>query len=323
MRSITIAAAAVAVIAALSASCDGTGPVIDVDFPFYFVQDIDISGIPANCCFLKPGGDGVVSGSPPDSLYLTDHQNGYVLARLSIDGYPIEDVGATAEGGYALAMCGDLLYHVSNDTYVVHEPTVLASYGLFVLTDPTGSDWRVYTVGQDGLVSAVSSLSWDVTGTWETGIDQPVAAVITADGASIFIADDGDDRVKRVSTADPGTVLSECHVPGGVSDMYAGEGDLVFVAADSLSELWGLDTGTGLRYSTYPLTMPAISVAVTPDGDYLYAGLENGELLVMNEQSLATEATASYGRVLDMAIDGSGNRALVCTELGKVITLRR
>lgn len=305
----------------IAAGCGPTDPVISVDFPYFFIQDINVSGIPAECGFLKAGGEGIASA---DSLYFVDFQNGYVRARIDT-GYPIDDVGATAEGGYALVLCGSLLFHVSDETYIVHEPTVLPSPGRFILTDPYTGNWLVYSIGAGGDITAVNTLSWDVVATYSvTGLDDPVAAAITADGTAIFVADGQDDTVARILTSDPGTISTQCQVPGGVSDLYAGGGDLVYAALDSVSAIWALDRDTGQRYTSYPLTMPAISVAVTPDDHYIYAGFNGTGITVINAQNGDIEATTTdYGTPYDIAVDESGYRALLCTSLGKIIVLGR
>jgi hypothetical protein len=302
--------------------CGTTNPTITADFPFFFLQDVDVSGIPEHCCYLSSGGDGVAGA---DSLYFIDYQNGFVRARVSVEGYTIEDVGATADGGYGLALCGNLLYYVSNDTYTVHSPVPLSSYGVFILTNPTGGNWHLYSVGLSGTITTINSLSWDVTAVdTVTGLQDPVAAVITADGSSIFIADGSDDTIKMISTSNPGTVTAQCTVPGGVADLYAGPGNLIYAAADSLSAIWGIDTGTGQHFSTYPLDSPAVSVAVTPDDNYLFVGFSGSGVSVINTQNLDVEATStSYGTPHDIAINADGNRAIICSSLGKILSLEK
>ena len=301
--------------------CGPTDPVISIDFPFYFLQDIDVSGVPSDCCFLEAGDDGIAAA---DSLYFLDYFDGYTRAKVYLQGYPIEDVGATAEGGYALGLCGNLLFYVSDGTYTVHDPVPLSSYGRFILTNPTGGSWHLFSVGSDGTLTTINYSSWDVTDVTQVpGLTDPVGAVITSDGSAIFIADGGDDTVKKIATSNPGTVLAECDVPGGIADIYAGGGSLVYVAPDSISAIWGIDTGTGQHYSTYPLVAPAVSVAVTPDDHYIYAGFSGAGVSVINTQNLEVEASATeYGTPYDIAIDGSGHRALLCTSLGKFIVLR-
>ena len=319
---VLLSAFAAAVIILSGTSCGITSPVISADFPFCFLQDISVSGIPLNCCYLKDGGDGIAA---VDSLYFIDYEQGYCLARVYLEGYPVEDVGATAEGGYALALCGNLLFYVSNSTYIVHSPVALSSYGRFILTEPTGGSWHLYSVGEDGTIITINSQSWDVTAVDSvSGLHNPVAAVITADGSAIFIADGYDNTIKKISTDDFSTVLTECAVPGGINDLYAGSGNLVYAAPDSLSEIWGIDTGTGQCYSTYPISSPAIEVAVTPDDHYLFVAHKSSSVSVINTQNNDVEATTSrYGTVYDISINPNGNRALLCSNLDKIISLEK
>jgi DNA-binding beta-propeller fold protein YncE len=302
--------------------CGVTDPFISIDFPFFFLQDISTSNIPYSCCYLKESRDGIAAS---DSLYFVDYEYGYCLARVDLQGYAIEDVGATAEGGYALALCGNLLFYVSNSTYVVHSPVVLSSYGRFILTDPTGSSWHLYSVGANGTITTINSQSWDVTAIdVVSGLQDPVAAAITSDGTAIFIADGNDNTIKKISTDDFSTVTAECIVPGGINDLYAGPGNLIYAAPDSLNAIWGIDTGTGQHYSTYPISSPALSVAVTPDDHYIYVGYKSSGVSVINAQNNDVEATStSYGTVYDIAINGNGKRAMLCSNLAKIFTLEK
>jgi DNA-binding beta-propeller fold protein YncE len=302
--------------------CGVTSPDMSIDFPFYFMQDINTRTIPFHCCYLKSGDDGVAA---TDSLYFVDYQYGYCVAKVSLQGYPVEDVGATAEGGYALALCGNLLFHVSDGTYTVHTPTALGSYGRFILTDPVGGSWHLYSVGNDGTITTVNSQSWDVTAVdTVAGLSDPQAAAITDDGTAIFIADGNDDTVKKISTSDLSSIVSECAVPGGVADLCAGSGNIVYAAPDSLDEIWGIDTGTGQHYDTYDIPSPALSVAVTGDGNYIYVSFQNGGISVINAQNGDVEASSSsYGTVYDITVNGSGTRALICSNLDKIITLEK
>ncbi|NOQ21501.1 MAG: hypothetical protein GQ565_02465 [Candidatus Aegiribacteria sp.] len=317
-----ISVLAVAVMVLSETGCGITSPVFSTDFPFYFLQDITVPTTPLHCCYLKDGGDGIAA---VDSLYFIDYENGYCLARVYLEGYTVEDVGATAEGGYALALCGNLLFYVSNSTYIVHSPVALSSYGRFILTEPTGGSWHLYSVGANGTITTINSQSWDVTAVNSvSGLQDPVAAAITADGTAIFIADGYDNTIKKISTGDLSAVVTECAVPGGINDLYAGSGNLVYAAPDSLNVIWGIDTGTGQHYSTYPISSPAVAVAVTPDDHYLFVAHKSSGVSVINTQNNDVEATTSgYGTVYDIAVNPNGNRSLLCSNLAKIISLEK
>ncbi|OPL20126.1 MAG: hypothetical protein AVO35_01345 [Candidatus Aegiribacteria sp. MLS_C] len=306
----------------LPLGCGVTGPDMSVDFPFYFLQDVSTATLPMHCCYLGSGDDGVAAS---DSVYFIDYQQGYCLAKVGVQGYSVEDVAATAEGGYAMALCGNLLFYISDGTYVVHDPVPLGSYGRFLLTDPVGGSWHVYSVGADGTITTINTQSWDVVAVDDPpDLEDPVAAAISAGGTAIFVADGSDDTIRKISTGDLGTVVAECHVPGGVADMYAGAGNLVYAAADSLSEIWAVDTGSCQPYETYDISSPALAVAVTPDGGYIYIAHQSGGLTVISAENGEVEASSSsYGTVYDMAVNGSGSRTLICSNLGKIITLEK
>lgn len=312
-----------ATVLALFAGCGVTGPDFSLDFPFYFLQDVSTTSLPLHCSYLRSGDDGIAATG--DSLYFINYQQGYCAARVGVQGYTIEDVGATAEGGYALALCGNLLFYVSDGTYVVHSPVVLGSYGRFILTDAQGGNWHLFSVGSDGTVITINSQSWDVIAVDSVpGLSDPAAAVITADGSAIFVADGADGTVKKIPTGNLGSVSAECQVPGGVADMYAGAGGLIYAAPDSLSQVWGIDTGTGQHYSTWEISSPARSLAVTPDGKYIFVAHRSSGLSVINAQDGEVEAaTGDYGTIFDVAVNPSGSRAIICSNLDKIISLEK
>lgn len=313
----------VASVAALVTGCGVTSPDMSMDFPFYFLQDVSTASAPVHCCYLGPGHDGVAAS---DSLYFLDYRYGYCLARVDLQGYTVEDLCATSDGGYAAVLCGNLLFYVSDGTYVVHEPVTLGSYGSLLLAPPPKGSLHLYSLGSGGIVTTVNTQSWDVVSVDTIpGLSKPVAAAISSDGTAMFIADGDDDTVKKISTGNPGTVLAECHVPGGISCMCGGHGNLVYASLDSLDQVWGIDVGTGKHYSTLQAPGRAVSMAVTPDEKYIYvAGGNGGGLTVVNLREGDVEvSTDSYGVVADVAINGSGDRALLCSNLDKIITLQK
>ena len=298
-----------------------TSPSFNIYFPFSFLQDIPVPVNPNNCCYLGSGNDGIVSAG--DSLYFVNYSYGNCVARVYLDGYTIEDVGATDEGGYALALCGNLLYHISNDIYTVHDPTPLDSYGKFILTNPQGNR-HLYSIGV-GSITTINSNSWDVVATHSiSGLVDPVEAVITANGTAIYIADASDNKIKKISTAELGAIVAECEIPGGISDLYAGSGNLIYASCDSISAVWGIDTGTGQHLYTYDLPAPAVCIAVTPNDHYIFAGFSNGSISVVNAGNLEIEATSTtYSTPLDMAINGNNERSIICSNAGMILTLQK
>jgi DNA-binding beta-propeller fold protein YncE len=174
-------------------------------------------------------------------------------------------------------------------------------------------------------VTTINTQSWDVVAVDQpAGLEDPVAAAISASGSAIFIADGNDDTIKKISTGNLGTVSAECQVPGGVSDLFAGPGNLIYAATDSLSEIWAIDTGSCQPYATYNIASPAIAVAVTPDDGYIYVAHQNSGLTVISAEDGEVQATsASYGTVYDLTVNGSGSRALLCSNLDKIITLEK
>ena len=65
-------------------------------------------------------------------------------------------------------------------------------------------------------------------------------------------------------------------------------------------------------------------MAVTPDGHYIYVGFQGNGVTVINAQNRDVEASSvSYGTPHDIAINPNGNRAILCTSLGKIITLEK
>jgi DNA-binding beta-propeller fold protein YncE len=287
--------------------CDSTGPSFSTDYPIFYLQNISTSGTPVACAFFGNAGDGLAgSGS---HLYFIDRDAGYVRADIDL-GQPINDVTTTAEGGYAVAVCGGLLYYVSNETYVVHNAVVLPVEGVFIVTKPQSN--ILYVIGSDGTVAEIETVLWTVSATHTTGISSPSAAAISADGQALFVADAVDSTIKKLSTSSF-EILAECLVEGGTADLYAGSGSVIWAAPAQKSELWTINIGTGLHDGTYLLPSYPLSVAVMSNGLYVFAGCPGYGTIVIDTQTGDTERTvADYGTPDDIAILGTGDRSILC-----------
>lgn len=287
--------------------CDSTGPSFSTDYPIFYLQNIDTSGTPVACDFFGNNGDGLAGSGT--HLYFIDRDMGYVLADIDL-GQPINDVTTTAEGGYGVAVCGTLLYYVSNEAYHLYEAILLPVNGLFVVTKPQSN--TLYVIGSDGTIAEVETVSWTVSATHTTGLTSPTAAAISADGQALFVADAADNTVKKLSTSSF-EVQAECPVEGGTADLYAGSGSSIWAAPAQRSELWTINVGTGLHDGTYDLVSYPVSVAVMSNGLYVFAGCPGYGTIVIDTQTGDTERTVSdYGTPDDIAILGSGDRSLLC-----------
>ncbi|MFO8183671.1 MAG: hypothetical protein R6U39_05805, partial [Candidatus Aegiribacteria sp.] len=62
----------------------------------------------------------------------------------------------------------------------------------------------------------------------------------------------------------------------------------------------------------------------TPDGKYIFVAHQNSGLSVVNAQNEEVEAsTGDYGTIFDVAVNASGSRAIVCSNLDKIISLEK
>ncbi len=289
--------------------CDSTGPSFSNDYPIYYLMNIDTSGAPVACTFFGTNGDGIAGAGT--HLYFIDRDAGYVRADKDL-GQPINDVTTTAEGGFGVAVCGGLLYYVSNETYVVHNAVVLPVDGVLVVTKPQAN--TLYVIGYNGMIVEIETVLWTVAATHPSVISFPVAAVISADGQALFVADGSDNTVKKLSTSSF-EVLAECEVEGGIADLYAGSGSSIYVAPAGKSEIWTINTGTGLHDGTYQVPGYPVSVAVMADGRYIFAGCTNYGTVVVNTQTGEQEVTLSdYGVPNDIALLGEGSRSMLCVD---------
>jgi DNA-binding beta-propeller fold protein YncE len=294
-------------------SCDTGGPSFDAPFPFLYLQDIGVAGEPAACDFMSSSGTAVVAAGT--HMYFIDHDMGYVLADIDA-GYPLTDLCATAEGGYAAAVYGNLLIYVSDGTYLEHEPVLLPAYGLYVAAQPSGN--ALWVACSDGSIQTVSTLTWDVSSSHATSVGSPSGIAANTDGSRIFVADASDSTVKTLSTADF-SLLAEEDIPGGAADLCSAPQGGAWVACssgDAPHELWHLDAGTGLHDGTIPLPGDAISVAVTPDNAWFFAGLELQTVVVDGAGTVEASDNGNEAPAVDIAISGDGDRAVVCQGAG-------
>ncbi len=302
----------------MAAACDPAGPSGFVDFPFFYLQDVDCPGAPVACTFLDDAGDVIaVAGS---HLFFLDYAMGYVKADVDI-GYPLSCCAASSEGGYAMAASGQLLFRVSDGTYLEHDPVLLPAQAEFILTKPAGT--VAYVVCSDGSVATVSTVTWTVTGHGSTAVSSPSAAAITADGSRIFIGDDADDTVKMIDPATLGLLAAE-DVPGGAADICPSPSSGVWLAPAEVYQAWHIDQGTGLHDASTGLPGLPVSLCPTPDGKYIFAGCTGQGLVVVDMNGQVQAGTESYGVPSDIAVSGDGQRSAICApELLKILVFTR
>ncbi|MCP4648012.1 MAG: hypothetical protein GY852_09825, partial [bacterium] len=122
----TIFILALTILSLLLFACESAGPSINSEFPVFMLQCVNTGGPPTACDFLGGDGDGLAAANT--YLYFIDRDAGYVKAEVAL-GVPVTDVGSSPEGGYGLAIAGNVLYVVSNDIYTVHEQILLPEVG--------------------------------------------------------------------------------------------------------------------------------------------------------------------------------------------------
>ncbi len=296
-----------AVVFLLLVACDSTGPSISSDFPAFILQTVNTGGPPTACDFLGGDGDGLAAANT--YLYFIDRDNGYVKAEVAL-GVPVTDVGSSPEGGYGLALGGNVLYVVSNEIYTVYKQVVLAEVGSFIVPRPSST--VVFVVCADGTLVKIYTVDWTITKSGSTSAVDPVAAALGTGGDYIFIAD-SDGKVYKISTTDFSTV-AETTVEGGVNGMCSTPLNEVFVSPGGRSEVWAIDCGTGQHSRTFTVPYEATALAITSDGKYLYATVPDHGFSVVNTVDNTVEATiSSFGDPVDIAINNQITRALICT----------
>ena len=297
-----------AIFSFLIVACDSTGVSINSEFPAFMLQAVNTGGPPTACDFLGGTGDGLAAAGT--YLYFVDRDAGYVKADVAL-GVPIADVGSSPEGGYGLAVGGNVLYVVSNDIYTVHQQVLLPEVGSFIVPRPSST--TVFVVCADGTLVKVETVGWTITKSGPTDATDPAAAALGISGNYIFIAD-SDGKVYKISTSDFSTV-AETTVDGGVNGMCSTVLGEVFVSPEGRSEVWAIDCGTGQHSRTFNVPYPATALAVTSNGKYFYATVPGHGFAVVNTVDNTVEAViGSFGDPVDMAINNQTTRALLCTQ---------
>jgi len=297
----------VAVVAALVfAGCNPAGPSINSEFPVFMLQAVNTGGPPTACAFL--GGNGDYLAVAGTYMYFVDRDANYVKKEISL-GAPLADVGSSPEGGYGLAVGGNILFVVSNEIYTLHQQVLLPEVGSFIIPRPSST--VVFVVCADGTLAKVETVGWTVTKTGATDATNPVAAALGTSGDYLFIAD-SNNKVYKVSTADFSTV-AETTVEGGVNGMCSTVLGEVFVSPAGRSEVWAIDCGTGQHSRTFSVPYPATALAVTSSGKYLYASVPGHGFVVVNTLDNTVEAVIDdFGDPADIAINNQTTRALIC-----------
>ena len=305
--------------ALLMSGCGSTGAPVSIDFPFFFLQDVDCNEVPDACTFLDDAGSAIACvGS---SLYFLDYSQGYVLNCVDL-GAHLSCCAASSEGGYAAAASGVQLFYVSEGTYVVHAPVLLSAPAKFMLTKPYGT--VIYVVCSDGSISTVSTVgNWYEISNTDTSVDSPGAAAIDEDGSALYVFDSADSTVKKLSTSGFGLLAGQ-EVQCPVADICTAPGGGVFVAPSELYEAWHISRSSGLRDYSVPLPGRPERLAATSDGAYLYVVLAGAGIAVVDMDGEVEAQTGSYGQPSDVAVSGSGQRALFCCpDIMKLIMVSR
>lgn len=287
-------------------ACESTGPSINSEFPAFYLQDITTGGIPTSCCFL--GGNGDILAGAGTYLYFVDRDDGYVRAEVSL-GVPVTDVEGSPEGGYGLAISGNVLYVVSNDIYTIHSQIVLPQVGSFIIPRPSST--VIFVLCADGTLAKIETVGWTITKVGQTDAVSPVAAALGTGGDYLFVADN-DGTVYKISTSDFSTV-AQTTVENGVNGMCSTNIGEVFVSPDGLSEVWAIDCGTGQHSRTFNVPGSPTALTVTNSGKYLYATVPGQGFAVVNTVDNTIEAViGSFGDPVDMAINTQTTRAVLC-----------
>lgn len=302
MRTVAFSLALLLVMAA----CDSTGPSINSDFPAFYLQDITTGALPTSCCFL--GGDGDILAGAGTYLFFVDSDNGYVRAEVSL-GVPVTDVAGSPEGGYGLAVSGNVLYVVSNDIYTIHSQVVLPQVGSFVVPKPNST--VVFVLCADGTLAKVETVGWSITKVGQTDCASPVAAALGTSGDYLFAADE-DGTVYKISTSDFSTA-AQTTVENGVNGMCSTPLGEVFVSPGGTSEVWAIDCGTGQHSRSFSVPGSPTALAVTGSGKYLYATVPGYGFAVVNTTDNSIEAVIdSFGDPVDIAVNTQTTRAVLC-----------
>jgi len=294
-------------VAMLFAGCGTTGPDVSSDFPAFYLQNITTGALPTSCCFL--GGDGDVLAGAGTFIYFVDSDAGYVRAEVSL-GVPVVDVEGSPEGGYGLALSGNVLYVVSNDIYTVYTQIVLPGAGRFIIPKPSSTS--VFVLCTDGTLVKIETVGWTITKTGQTDAVNPAAAALGTSGDYLFAADP-DGIVYKISTSDFSTV-AQTAVESGVNGMCSTPLGEVFVSPNGKREVWAIDCGTGQHSRTFDVPDLPSALAVSGSGKYLYAAVPGQGFAVVNTIDNTVEAViGSFGDPVDMAVNTQSTRAVLCS----------
>lgn len=313
MKRIVTAAA----LAAL-AGCGTTSPSIYADFPLLYLMDVETAGAPANCCFLEGQGDALASAGK--NLFFLDLDAGYVKGLAEFPS-AVDHAASSPDGGYGLAITGDTLRVVSNQTYIERAPVALPGPGAFILPKPQSV--LVAVLCLDGTAVKVSTVDWAVTASGQTGVQNPTAAAMSPDGRYIF-AGNSSGQVYRISMVDlSGELMFQA--PGAVTDIAPGPGQNLCMTAEGMSQVWVVDVNSGLHSGGYDIPGSGTAVCITGDGKYVFAAVPGYGIVVVNvlDNTVAAQ-TEAFGTPADMAVNSVSNRAVVASpETGRVFMLQR
>lgn len=223
-------------------------------------------------------------------------------------GVAVESRGLFA---YAADFANDTVTEINITTRTIgrtidldeEQPQQIGPWGVAAFYDSTDKATKVYVTNHDGNSISVITLDEEetdpVVSTFGAiGLDGPIGAALTPDGARLYVADNGNKRVVVFDTADE-SIIERITVgtgPWGVA--MASGGDFVFVSNNESASVSVIETSNRRVTGTHRVGIQPTGVAAPINGDFAY---------VVNQEDGTIKKITTTGEVTlvnDSATDG-------------------
>lgn len=228
--------------------------------------------------------------------------------------------GARAQTAYVTTTLAGQVVPIDTATNTAGTPVAVGSQPVGVAITPDGETAYVADFGSDSVTPIDTATN--TAGPPIAAGTQPTGIAITPDGRTAYVTNRGSDSVTPIDTA---TNTAGAPIPTSVDFPFAvaaaPDGKTLYVGGEGNDDVAVIDTATNTVTKTITLAGPAVSIAVTPDGEIAYAVGPSGSVTPIDTATNLAGAPFSAGSTaFGIAISPDGGTAFVVNEFSNGVT---
>lgn len=228
--------------------------------------------------------------------------------------------GARAQTAYVTTTLAGQVVPIDTATNTAGTPIAVGSEPVGVAITPDGETAYVANFGSDS-VTPIDTATNTAAPPIAAGT-QPTDIAITPDGRTAYVTNRGSDSVTPIDTATNTVgppILTSVDFPFAVA--VTPDGKTLYVGGEGNNNVAVIDTATNTVSQTITLAAPAVSIAITPDGETAYAVNPSGSVTPIDTATNLAGARFSAGSTaFGIAVSPDGGTAYVVNEFSNGVT---